>query len=207
MPPATPATPKPLPPATPQLFGPRRALVALVAGGIGGAMFDQIHVQLGVERYQEQQLFGQPWWVPPEFGIATVLLLVGALPLARARLRRGVAPASLAALALGFGLFAAAYLATGLFDSSSHALLVGLVALWAARMAGSPGRREEALFSLGLAVGGTAWESFLTSTGVYGFLRPGLGSVPLWLPGLYLNAGPLAVQIASRLTAPGAQRL
>ena len=47
---------------------PVRALFVFVAGGIGGALCDQIHVRCGTLSYPHPVLFGQAFWVPLVFG-------------------------------------------------------------------------------------------------------------------------------------------
>src|SRR4051794_16081068 len=59
------------------------AVIVVVAGGLGLTACDQIHVQAGVLTYSHPAFAGQAWWVPVQFALATVLMLVGAWPFAR----------------------------------------------------------------------------------------------------------------------------
>jgi hypothetical protein len=47
-----------------------------VAGGLGLALCDQMHVQAGVLAHEAPGPFGQGWWVAPMFGVASVVIVV-----------------------------------------------------------------------------------------------------------------------------------
>src|SRR5690349_19041704 len=75
-------------------------VLLFLAGGIGGALCDQIHVQAGVLAYPHPFVLDQAWWVAPQFGVAMLVILVGAGPFAlRSHGRSRVVPD--AALFLG----------------------------------------------------------------------------------------------------------
>src|SRR5436309_1219266 len=82
-------------------------VLLFLAGGIGGALCDQIHVRAGVLAYPHPFVFDQAWWVAPQFGVALLVILAGARPFApRSRARSRVV--------LHAALFLGAYGATGL---------------------------------------------------------------------------------------------
>src|SRR4051812_7631186 len=57
-------------------------VLLFLAGGIGGALCDQIHVQAGVLAYAHPFVLDQAWWVAPQFGVAMLVVLAGARPFA-----------------------------------------------------------------------------------------------------------------------------
>ena len=62
--------------------------VIWLVGGVAGAACDQIHVQFGVLAYPLPQLWGQPWWVMPNFGVGAVLIALLSQPLVRMAVAR-----------------------------------------------------------------------------------------------------------------------
>ena len=158
-------------------------MLLFVAGSIGGALLDQIHVRRGVLSYPKPTVAGQPWWVAPQFG-------VGALVVERSARRVPSPPRSVASDA---AWFFGAYAATGLLRRWPRALAAVFAATWLARV-----RRQPALaaYSVALALGGSAYEGWWSSTGAFSYADPDVGGVPMWLPGLYLHGAPLAVDVA-----------
>ena len=183
-----PATVQDLTPAVVYLF---------LAGGLGLALCDQMHVQAGVLSHEAPGPFGQGWWVAPMFGVASLVIVAVARRIAPPR------PAGGGEVALAAGVFVAAYAATALFSEDHPYLLAA--ALWAtaiARIAAGPDRAATAGFALLLAVSGPLVEFTVAATGVFDYdQRHAL--VALWLSGLYLHGAPLALAIA-RL--PGLRR-
>lgn len=168
----------------------RRPLV-FVLGAIGGAALDRIHVRNGVLSYPNAP--GQPWWVAPQFGIATV----GVLESARLFAGDGTNPAT--GIVTGAAWFVGSYAASGALDRShARALAAALVVCAAARTARRPDRGRVAPFALTLAAAGTAYEHWLSATGAFSYARPALGKVPASLPGLYLQGAPLALDLVKR---------
>ena len=167
-------------------------------GGAGGAGLDQIHVQAGVLRYRSPAVAGQAWWVAPQFGVAAV----AALDAARLFSPRVDEPAA-SRIAGDATWFVASYLASGLVDRrGARSFAAVLVFLWVARVARRRDRLPLIAYAAMLAVTGTAYEHLLAGTGAFSYARPGLGNVPAWLPGLYLQGAPLAVDLA-RAISPG----
>lgn len=165
-----------------------------LAGGIGGALCDQIHVQAGVLAYAHPFVADQAWWVAPQFGVAMLVILSGARPFALRSQSRSRA-------LLDASLFLGAYGATGLFNRWPAALAVALLAVWLVRVAIDEHRTVLALFAVLLAAGGTLYEGTLAGTGAFHYTRPDLYHVPVWLPGIYLNGAALALDVARSLFA------
>lgn len=168
----------------------RRTLEFLL-GGVGGAALDRIHVRHGVLSYATPDT--QPWWVAPQFGVATIGMLRGA------RMFADDDPDSSSGLLIGAAWFASSYAASGALDRRhARALAVALALCAAARIARREDRRRVLPFALLLTAAGTAYEHVLAGTDAFSYTRPELGNVPAWLPGLYLQGAPLAIDLARR---------
>lgn len=192
------------------MIAPRRALALFAGGGVGLALCDQIHVQADVLRYDVGGLFGQAWWVPLQFGVASLAIVAGAAPFVRYR----PAPRE-RDFVTGVAWFVAAYAASGVFDAQPEALAAGLALAWLARVAVAEGPRERrregpregrrdgvspraalVAYSLLLAAAGTGAEAILSAAGTFEYLHPDFVGVPVWLPLLYLHGAPLALALA-----------
>jgi hypothetical protein len=169
----------------------------LVFGGIGGAALDQIHVQSGVLAYRHPWLWDQAWWVAPQFALACVGLFLAARSWAARTRVVGGRPAR-GRVAADAAWFLAAYGASGLFGRHGALLTAGYLVTWVARMAW-PWRLDRmpvAVFSVLLAIGGCLYEGTLASTCAFHYTHPDLYHVPVWLAGIYLHGGPLAITLA-----------
>ena len=177
----------------------RRVLGLFVAGGIGGIVCDQIHVQGGVLSYPHVVFLDQDWWVGPNFGIGVLLILAGSVPFARwaARLRPTSPTGS--DLVTGSLWFLSAYVASAVFSSTPRALLFAYLLVFGARIALLSDRKALAAHGVMLAVGGVAWEATLCALGLFHYNHPHIFGVAWWLPGLYLHGAPLALAITRRL--------
>src|SRR5436305_8869409 len=95
---------------------PVRRTLAFLLGGVGGAALDRIHVRHGVLSYPDAS--GQPWWVAPQFGIATIGVLASARPFADAGAGAGagddIGPA--VGIVTGAAWFVGSYAASGTLD-------------------------------------------------------------------------------------------
>jgi hypothetical protein len=168
-----------------------RALEFLL-GGAGGAALDRIHVRYDVLSYPGSP--GQPWWVAPQFGIATIAVLEAARRVGGENRRGG------RELLTGAAWFVGSYAASGPLDRRhARALTAAFSLCAAARIARREDRRRVLPYALLLAAAGTAYEHFLAGTEAFSYTRPELGNVPAWLPGLYLQGAPLAVDLVSFL--------
>jgi hypothetical protein len=177
-----------------------RIVLALILGAIGGVLADQIHVQFDVLFYPRPDpgLFGQPWWVGPQFGVATIVMLAACAPFARAA-RPRTEETYLGPIPTGAIWFAAAYLASGVFDRWPEILTAAYGVTFIGRVAPRRDRVPVILFAILLAIGGPVYEAILSSqTGLFHYIR-GEWVVPIWLPGLYAHGAPLAIAIAQRM--------
>ena len=176
-------------------------LLAFVAGGIGGTLLDQIHVRSHVLRYAHPDLFGQPWWVAPQFGLAVVAILLAAILFTH---RAGRTSEDADPLIADAAAFVAAYAVTGLFHRHPWPALIALCAIWAGMILVHRDRGMFVAVSLALAVVGPVYESLLTWTGAFNYtVTPLVLRVPIWLPALYLVAGSLAASTARAISFGG----
>jgi hypothetical protein len=161
-------------------------------GSVGGAALDRIHVRHGVLSYPESA--GQPWWVAPQFGIATIGVLEGARLFAADEVERDGR-----LLMTGAAWFVGSYAASGALDRRRPRALAAALAVCAAvRIARRRDRSRMIPYALLLTIAGTTYEHILAGTGAFSYARPDLGNVPAWLPGLYLQGAPLAIDLVSR---------
>ncbi len=183
----------------PPLLSPQRAVGLFVFGGLGGALMDQIHVQFGVLAYQVPAVFGQAIWVAPNFGLATLIMYLATVLWVRQAETAEPAPVDGRTIAREAGWFVAAYFASGLFQHATWALAAAYVLLFARRMIGRKDALWLTLHAVGLGLGGSGFESVLSSTGVFWYEHPDVAGVPVWLPGVYLHGAPLAMSVVRKL--------
>jgi hypothetical protein len=173
-----------------------RRSVLFVLGGSAGAALDQIHVRTGVLSYAAPSRLGQPWWVGPQFGAAAV----GILDTARFFAGRVDDPAPGQVLS-DMGWFLTSYVATGLVRRRPRALCAGLLVSFVGRIGRRPDWQWVAGYAVLLAAIGCWYEHRLAATHVFGYSEPALGNIPAWLPGLYAQGAPLALDLARALPA------
>jgi hypothetical protein len=155
-------------------------------------------VRAGVLAYPHPTLVGQPWWVGPQFGVAVLVMMVGAIPAARLVARRA-GRSSEQSLIIDALWFIAAYAASGWWGNAhARALAVAYGLTWAARMASRPDRLVLIAVGVALAAGGVLYEGTLAGTAAFHYTHPDLYHVPIWLAGIYLHGAPLLVA-ATRL--------
>lgn len=157
-------------------------------GAVIGTGADQIHVQAAVLSYAHPAAFlsGQAIWVPLLFGSAGVVLTLAHAALLRS-MHRAVPFGSPQRFAASLLAFLAAYGSTALFQNAPLALALGLLVAWAFRVVLAPAADKMIAGPL-LALGGSLFESLLSSTGAFHYRSPDFASVPAWLPTLYLHA-------------------
>lgn len=177
--------------------------MTFLAGAVGGAACDQIHVQAGVLSYPHPWLADQGWWVAPQFGVAVCLMLLAATPFPTAADDRRSETSSMVAAA---AWFLGAYAASAAFGHHQVALATAYVVTWIVRMVWAADRRPVATWCVLLAIVGTVYEGTLAGTGAFAYAHARLYNVPLWLPGIYLHGAPLAIAVAQRLTRGRASR-
>ncbi|HVL89854.1 MAG TPA: hypothetical protein VM841_06415 [Actinomycetota bacterium] len=157
---------------------------AFVVGAILGTFWDRLHVVAGTLVYADEGVFGQPFWIPLEFGAAAVAgVMVFTLLGDPAPRRESPRVAAIETLWIS-----AVYAATAFFDRWPWALAALLLILLAVRakdlapiVAGSP------IPSLALLLGGPLFEAALISSGVYSYRNSQLGPLPVWLPVLWAH--------------------
>ncbi len=173
-----------------------RRPVLFVLGGSAGAALDQIHVRTGVLSYPGASRLGQPWWVGPQFGVAAV----GILDTARL-FAVGVDDPTPGQVLSDIGWFLASYVATGLIRRRPLALGAGLLVSFVGRISRRSDWRWVAGYAALLAAVGCWYEHRLAAIDAFEYSDPVLGNVPPWLPGLYAQGAPLALDLARSLSA------
>lgn len=178
-----------------------RDLVLLaVLGALLGPLFDQIHVVGGALHYPAPDLLGQPWWVYPQFSLAS-LAMAGTCQWFLRLQRAGDSAGSIMDVERSLVWFVGAYLSSVVFQSFEWGLAVALVVLFAWRLRDEAHRLPLVLYAVACSFGGTLWEVTISSQGFFTYDAPAaLISVPAWLPGLYLHAA-LFTRASSRLLA------
>jgi hypothetical protein len=178
----------------------RFGLLFLVGAAVG-TLGDRVHTFAGVLHYPKPFVFDEAWWVPFLMGGAGVFL-----PTAHAlvdRLRRDVrqgAPqtATMPDVMTAFLWFAGAYAASGVFKAHPIALAIVFTATFVVRALALRISSMHWTIALCTGLGGTLFESALSSTGAFAYLEPSVVGVPIWLAGLYLHLALLVRAIDCR---------
>lgn len=159
--------------------------IAFVVGAVLGTVWDQFHVRSSTISYAEPTLAGQPWWVPPQFGIAFVLAVIAFAMLGDPAPRR----ASRNAAGIEAVWLTAVYATTAFFSRYPLVLAAVLLFLLAAR-AGDVATTIMAspIPALALLVGGPLYEAVLVNSGQYEYRTQELGPLPIWLPLLWAHS-------------------
>jgi hypothetical protein len=176
----------------------RRLLVVALVAAVAGVLCDQIHVVSRVIAYPDPLLFGQPWWVPVQYGLAAATGYLGGWLLHR------FTTVAFERVWVATAWFLAAYLATAVFQRWPIATAFALVLVWLARSVRLG--RPAILFSLAAATLGVLWETGLTATGAFSYRHPNLFGVAYWLPALYLNAALLLLAVTAPTEPPRSLR-
>lgn len=184
----------------------RRVLALFCFGAVTISFFDGFHTFSGTTEYPNVWLLKMAWWTPLLFGSVVAL---GGLVYDRAyRWLRG--PARLPSwerISTAFVLFGFLYFASGFLPIRGGAMLIVLVAgafaLWL-MLDGSP--QGIALAAMN-AIAGCTTEIVLTRLGAFRHLQADIAGIPIWLPGLYLAAGPAIGQLARKVFAGAPSRL
>lgn len=178
--------------------------IAALAGGVACLILDHLHATHGVIWYPRPVFWAQPWWVLPLFVTATASAIVGARLIRRVLGGAPLPVPSVGALA-GDGIaFATAYAATSYLNANSVALALVLAAFWVARVA--RGLAPWAIvFCLLTAFAGWGVEAAVQAADGFHYHHPDVGSVPYWLPMIYLYVGVLGAQL-ERVVSDGDER-
>ncbi len=177
-----------------------RWLTIVVGAGLIGCLLDHIHVTWNVLAYTDPHpgLFGQPWWVAPEFGIGALLLTITSPGILDAS---SVRSSSRGQLFRDSIWFAGVYLASGI---GAHAPILLTCLLGLALIGRVLARRmpqREFMLMCALAILGPTWESLLSATGAFHYTAPDFAGVPMWLPLLYAH-GALLIPATLELSTP-----
>jgi hypothetical protein len=167
---------------------------------------DQIHVQSGVLAYPHPAVADQAWWVAPQFGVAVVAMVGGAIPAARLAARAAPRPDGRQLMTDGVW-FLAAYAASGWWGNRhAAALALAYGVTWLARTVVRRDRAALAGAGILLALGGVLYEGTLAGSGAFHYTHPDVYHVPLWLAGIYLHGAPLLIDATRRLVLGAIER-
>lgn len=167
-----------------------------IGGAIVGSLCDQIHLQANVLYYAHPLLFGQAWWVALQYGLATTCAFLGA----RFFLNLSKFSYTQKNLISTFVWFLGAYFASAFLQNYSIFLALLFFGIWGLRILLMRDVRG-AIYSCLFAVIGTSYEILLVHIGLFTYTHPNMLGVPFWLPGLYLNAGLLAIVLTRFIEA------
>lgn len=167
--------------------GPRLALIGTVFATLG----DAIHVHTHTLVYTHPSLFGQAWWVAPNFFITfmvmilTYALLVRLLPAGFTE--QSTRPVSFAAFVETMATFFLVYLLSGFANGEPGLLCAIFYAGFVLRWLYTYDKPWLLLLSVLMAAGGMAAEGVLGAMGVVAYRHQDIFHVPWWLGGLYMH--------------------
>ena len=161
-------------------------------GAVAVTLGDRGHVAFSVLSYPEG---GQPFWVLPEMGLATVglvwgwQLFPGTAKETQLTLRDTAVPAA---------WFLGAYGLSSPLSPWPVLLCLGFLGLFLVRVRLEQLPRPALLYCVAVALGGTVAETIISGLGLFSYTSPLYGPVPIWLPMLYLHVG-LATRAIGRV--------
>ncbi len=166
-------------------------------GGVGLTLCDRVHLHYRILKHTGHPLFDQAGWVLPSFVLMSAVALLGfrALHQPLGRLKE---PCSWKRCLWSMAAFFAVYASTGPFGDLRWQLAVALTAFWMLRLALKPDRAA-LIYSLILGLLGPLAEAANSAAGNFYYLDPDLGSVPSWLPAIYLHGGLMVSQLDAAL--------
>lgn len=165
----------------------RAVVPAAIVAGVACTALDQLHVATGTLVYLHPDLWGQPWWVAPQF----ILLLGLGLVIMRLACSPTVGSGDSRTLVIDAAVMAGAYAASSQIGSHAIVGTLAFTVLWMVRIALREHRTKLLVASVAIGIAGPVYEGSLIALGTFHYAHPTLAGVPLWLPALYLNAGPL----------------
>jgi len=173
-----------------------------LASCIIGPALDQIHVIGGALSYAHPWLFGQAWWVGPQFGLAFAGICAASLLVQHHFGTRNPEPTHTARVGQQAAWFVAAYLTTGILWEHPWLVAALLAAGLLVRLASVRPDAASVRTILVLALAGTAYEALVASLpGTFDYTLTGGAPVPVWLPLLYAHGAPLLRTFAKNATA------
>lgn len=169
-------------------------------GAVVVAFFDGFHTHSGTTRYAAPVIWQMAWWTPLLFGasvgIGGPIYAIGVRRIGASRPRRPPPPAR--DLGIGFAIFGVLYFASGYLPASNGVKLAVLLCGAAVLFGWLDRTGAGAIMALVTAVTGPLVEITLVRLGTFAHLQPDFAGIPMWLPALYLCAGPTLGQIARR---------
>jgi len=169
-------------------------LIALL-GGVVCTLCDHLHVACGVLAYPKVAFWGEAWWVPLLFAVASIVMVSGARPVRRALGGRPT-PAPTVLELVGDGVaVVAAYAFTAFGASLPNVVLWVNLAYFVARvLRGVPAWLL--VYCILMAIGGVAFEAFWSWLGFFHYIEPDFLGTPRWLFTIYLHGGFLTAGLA-----------
>lgn len=169
-----------------------RWLILALVGAVVCTVGDHLHATHGVLYYVHPVAWDQAWWVPLLFAGASLAAVLGATPL-----RRLIGPTAERAATgreiAGDGIaFAAAYAVTSFLPADRPNVTLALLAAWWLSRVVRGRATWLIVYSLVMAVSGTAFEAAWSALGFFYYRHPDFAGVPRWLPGIYLHAALIA---------------
>lgn len=173
----------------------KACVVLFIAFGFVLGLADHVWVALGILDYPTVGPGNHPWWVFPQLGFAGVGVVLVYRFLSRWVLKKSEHPGEdhAAAVIIGAAWFLAAHLG-GLFYGVPYPkqFLAVLLGVWVLRVLYARLPFRELLlvigYSLLVAVAGVGGEVLASRMGLMHYPDGPLYGVPLWLPGLWLQA-------------------
>src|SRR5688572_27643492 len=168
----------------------KRALLWAVIGSIVGTVLDMGHVLTGTLTYPYTHIGLQPFWVPFLFAGAGIALGEGhrrvAIPLAGGHVPSGDAKTAL----VGVAALVFAYGSSGFLRHWPVFALILFFIVFAIAFATTPAASRKALLihALGAGLMGPLVEILISSSGGFLYVQTDVFGIPLWLPGIYVNA-------------------
>ena len=178
----------------------QRFAALFLIGAVLLPIFDGFHTHSGTTQYGDVWLLRMAWWVPLLFG-STVAFGGLAYAYAYRRLGGREGLASWRAIATGFTIFGMLYFASGFLPVSNAAKLLFILAGAAVVWRIVDGTRQGILLAILNAIVGCTVEMILTRASAFRHLHADAAGIPLWLPALYIAAGPAVGQLARKVLA------
>ena len=165
--------------------------VALVGAAVT-TVCDANHVRTETLSYTEPFLFGQAWWVFPNFFVAFLVMSLSYLALSSSlsrvvETRESRSAGSLAPFVQTLSIFALVYLLSGFAHERPVLLTVAFYGAFLARWALTYERAWLLLLAALMAAGGMLAEGVIGAAGLATYRHSDVFHVPFWLGGLYLH--------------------
>lgn len=169
----------------------RLLLLAVLAGAIA-TLCDANHVHTGTLSYPAPFLFGQAWWVFPNFVLAFLAMglsyawLAARLP-ASLPTSQSTAPGQASGFVEAVMAFVFVYLLSGFGNAEPALLSVIFYGSFFVRWVASYERGWLLLLAVIMAVAGMLVEGVLSAVGWVSYRHQDIFYVPFWLGGLYMH--------------------